>query len=63
MALYTESEATGLFMTGLIGGVAVAALVAAVLIASINTDWKRDAIKHGAGQFNPQSGAFEWLQK
>jgi formate/nitrite transporter FocA (FNT family) len=46
-------------------GAIVGAMLLAVLLAASGMKhpsvWEKRAIDHGAGQYNPQTGAFEWL--
>lgn len=47
------------FATGFVLGVIVGA---GILGALLSHDWKLDAINNGVGEYNPQTGEFQWKQ-
>ena len=52
------------FFCGLLLGVIAAALISAVITASLrNNRWQHEAIEHNAGQYNAQTGHFEWIEE
>lgn len=49
------------FMVGLILGALSFSLMSFMVTSQIkDDDWRKKVIKHGCGQYNPNSGNFEW---
>lgn len=45
---------------GFVSAVMLMALVGLVAINSVNSEWQREAIKHGAAEYDTTTGEFRW---
>jgi hypothetical protein len=48
---------------GLLGGFLIALCIGALIISDVSADWEKQAIEHGAAQYNPITSQFEWKEK
>jgi hypothetical protein len=57
-SIFMNNEAPAFFF-----GLFAATVIFGVVFSSVNSGWKAEAIKRGHAQYNPQTAAFEWLEK
>ena len=48
------------FLIGFAAGVITIAFIALAVIACVDRDWREASIEAGAGQYNSETGEFEW---
>lgn len=58
----SKDEVAALILGGIVGLIVTVLVCAALHDKSVDR-WQQEAIDHGAAQYNPTTGNFEWKEK